>query len=145
MSGSDAVESLRKERIPDDETPSRARRSVAASQQTQWLLRAPVIPGPTGPKPSATKEGSMTETERCWLVERDYWDKNLVTLVYATPDGERAQTSQRSTTMLRRDPPTAATEVPVDDLESVTDETERERYAHEVERVREQYEPDDEI
>ena len=87
----------------------------------------------------------MTETERCWLVERDYWDKNLVTLVYATPDGERAQTSQRSTTMLRRDPPTAATEVPVEDLEPVTDETERERYAHEVERVREQYEPDDEI
>jgi len=87
----------------------------------------------------------MTETVQCWLVERDYWDKNLVTLVYATPDGERAQTSQRSTTMLRRDPPTAATEVPVEDLEQVTDEDERDRYAREVERVRDQCGPEDEI
>ncbi|WP_018257019.1 hypothetical protein [Halomicrobium katesii] len=87
----------------------------------------------------------MTETVRCWLVERDYWDKNLVTLVYATPDGERAQTSQRSTTMLRQQPPTAATEVPVEDLEPVEDSDDRERYAREVERVREQFGPDDEI
>jgi len=87
----------------------------------------------------------MTETVQCWLVERDYWDKNLVTLVYATPDGERAQTSQRSTTMLRRDPPTAATAVPVEDLEPVTDEDERDRYAREVERVREQCDPEEEI
>ena len=87
----------------------------------------------------------MTETVQCWLVERDYWDKNLVTLVYATPDGERAQTSQRSTTMLRQQPPTAATEVPIEDLEPVADDDKRERYAREVERVREQFAPDDEI
>lgn len=87
----------------------------------------------------------MTETVQCWLVERDYWDKNLVTLVYATPDGERAQTSQRSTTMLRQTPPTAATDVPVEDLEPVTERDERERYRNEVERVRSQFDPDDEI
>lgn len=87
----------------------------------------------------------MTDTVQCWLVERDYWDKNLVTLVYATPDGERAQTRQRSTTMLRQQPPTAAAEVPAEDLEPVEDEADRERYANEVERVRSQCDPDDEI
>jgi len=87
----------------------------------------------------------MTDTVQCWLVERDYWDKNLVTLVYATPDGERAQTSQRSTTMLRQKPPTAAIEVAAEDLEPVENEEERDRYEREVERVRSQYEPDDEI
>ena len=89
----------------------------------------------------------MTESEtvQCWLVERDYGGKNLVTLVYATPDGDRAQTSERSMTMLRQQPPTAATEVAVEDLEPVTDETERDRYATEVERVRSQFDPDDEI
>lgn len=87
----------------------------------------------------------MTETVQCWLVERDYWDKNLVTLVYATPDGERAQTRQRSTTMLRQQPPTAAEAVPADDLEPVEDDADRQRYVEEVERVRSQYEPDDEI
>jgi len=88
---------------------------------------------------------SESETEQCWLVERDYWDKNLVTLVYATPDGQRAQTSQRSTTMLRQKPPTAAVEVPVEDLEPVEDDDERERYAREVERVRSQFDPDEQI
>ncbi|MDZ7745336.1 MAG: hypothetical protein U5K28_01965 [Halobacteriales archaeon] len=26
---------------------------------------------------------------QCWLVERSYGSRNLITLVYATPDGER--------------------------------------------------------
>ncbi|PSP93846.1 hypothetical protein BRC91_07905 [Halobacteriales archaeon QS_4_62_28] len=87
----------------------------------------------------------MTETVQCWLVERDYGQKNLVTLVYATPDGERAQTSQRSTTMLRQRPATAAMDVPVDELQQVEDSEEREQYRREVERVRSNFDPDDEI
>ena len=86
----------------------------------------------------------MSET-RCWLVERDYWDKNLVTLVYATPDGERALTSQRSTTMLMQQPVTAAVEVADADLEPVEDPDERERYAREAERMADRYDPDDEV
>lgn len=86
----------------------------------------------------------MSET-RCWLVERDYWDKNLVTLVYATPDGERAMTSQRSTTMLLQKPVTAAVTVADDDLEAVADPDERERYAREAARMAERYDPDDEV
>ena len=86
----------------------------------------------------------MTET-RCWLVERDYGDKNLVTLVYATPDGERATTSQRSTTMLLNSAVTAAVDVPDEDLQSVDDSAERERYAREAERMIERYDPDEEV
>ena len=86
----------------------------------------------------------MSET-RCWLVERDYWDKNLVTLVYATPDGERHLTSQRSTTMLRNKPVTAAIEVAAEDLEPVDDADDRERYAREAERMADQYDPGDEV
>lgn len=85
----------------------------------------------------------MTDTVQCWLVERDYWDENLVTLVYATPDGERAQTSQQSATMLRQNPPTAAEDVSAENLEPVEDDAER--YAREVERVRSQFDPGDEI
>ena len=48
------------------------------------------------------------EGVRCWLVEREYTDKGLVTLVYAEPGGERAATMQRSSNMLARTDVTAA-------------------------------------
>ncbi|WP_225335546.1 hypothetical protein [Halomicrobium urmianum] len=85
----------------------------------------------------------MSET-RCWLVERDYWDKNLVTLVYATPDGEYQHTQQRSTQMLRQKPTTAAVDVAEDDLEPVPEE-DRERYAAEAARIAERHDPDEEV
>jgi len=86
----------------------------------------------------------MSET-RCWLVEREYGTKGLVTLVYATPDGERQKTSQRSSAMLRNAAVTAAVDVPDEDLEPVRDDAERERYAREAERMRERYDPGDEV
>lgn len=86
----------------------------------------------------------MSET-RCWLVEREYGTKNLVTLVYATPDGERHKTSQRSTAMLQQKPVTAAIDVPDEDLEPVEDPAERERYAREAERTRERNDPTDAV
>lgn len=86
----------------------------------------------------------MSET-RCWLVEREYGTKGLVTLVYATPDGERQKTSQRSSAMLRNKSVTAAVDVPEEDLEPVRDDEERERYAREAERLMEQCDPDDEV
>ncbi|MFB6073714.1 MAG: hypothetical protein ABEJ89_01730 [Haloarculaceae archaeon] len=86
----------------------------------------------------------MAET-RCWLVERDYWDEDLVTLVYATPDGERAVTLQLSTTLLVQDPPTAARTVADEDLERVADPDDRARYAREASRVAERHDPDDEV
>lgn len=85
-------------------------------------------------------------TVRCWLVERDFGSRNIVTIVYATPDGARYHQRERSATALRTGPEiTAAVDVPAADLEAVTDETTRERYATEAERTAEQYDADDPI
>ncbi|SIR92085.1 hypothetical protein [Natronorubrum thiooxidans] len=85
-------------------------------------------------------------TVECWLVEREFGDRDFVTIVYATPDGSRYQQRQRSSTALRTGPAvTAATEIPEADLEPVPDAETRERYANEVERTAERYDPDDPI
>ena len=89
----------------------------------------------------------MTEesgTVRTWLVERDYDDRGLVSVVYATPDGERALRRERSARMLQRSPTTAARDVPVPDLEPVP-VADHERYRREAERVRDRHDPDEEI
>ena len=85
------------------------------------------------------------ETEGVWLVERDYNDKGLVTLVYATPDGERAVQQHKSSTMLSKQGVTAATEVTTDKLRPVEEDDRRERYATEASRVADRNDPDDEI
>jgi hypothetical protein len=81
---------------------------------------------------------------RCWLVERDYYDKNLVTLVYATPDGTRKLTSQRSSTMLRQKPVTAAVSVEESELTAV-EADQQETYASEATRMAERHDPDDTV
>jgi hypothetical protein len=90
------------------------------------------------------KGGNEGETVRTWLVERDYDDRGLVSLVYATPDGEHALHREVSARMLRRNPTTAGREVPVADLEPVP-EADRERYRREAVRVGENHDPDEEI
>ena len=85
------------------------------------------------------------EEVRVWLVERTYTDKGLVTLVYATPDGERAVTKQRSEQMLARTEITAAADVDPDTLEPVAEAEMVARYAAEVERMRESHEPGDAV
>lgn len=84
------------------------------------------------------------ETVRCWLVDRDYWDEDILTLVYATPDGGRYYQRQLSAGLLSKIDVTAATEVPPSELEP-TDPHDRTRYATEAERVMDRYEPDDEV
>ena len=85
-------------------------------------------------------------TVQCWLVERDFDSRNIVTLVYATPDGSRYQQRERSATSLGNGPAvTAAVDIPEDELEPVPDEETKERYATEAERTAERYEPDEEI
>jgi len=56
----------------------------------------------------------MTDTERVWLVYREYTDKGLLNVVYATPDGERVLRKQRS---MNAGDPTAAVDADADDLE----------------------------
>ena len=86
------------------------------------------------------------ETVRVWLVERSYDDRNLITLVYATPDGRRARRKEQSATVLQQQGRriTAAVDVAPDALTAV-DPEDRERYAAEVERMRARHGPDEEV
>lgn len=86
----------------------------------------------------------MTETTRVWLVKRSYGsDEDLVTLVYATPDGTRQLQKQLSHQMLRRTEITAARDVETERLETVGDEQTQKRYANEATRLAETHDPDE--
>jgi hypothetical protein len=84
---------------------------------------------------------------RCWLVERTYTDRGLVDMVYATPDGSHVRRKQISTTIMRQrgSGTSAAVDVAREDLDPVDDDEVRDRYATEAARMREQYDPDDEV
>ncbi len=84
------------------------------------------------------------ETVRCWLVDRVSRDENLVTLVYATPDGERYLTKQLSFRLLSRREVTAAREVPIEKLEETPD-VDRERYATQAQSMAAEHHPDDPV
>ena len=93
-----------------------------------------------------TDSDAADGTVRCWLVERTFDDRNLVTLVYATPDGDRYQRKERSANSLGGDDAaTAAIDADPTDLEPVPDAETRERYATEAARVAESADPDDPI
>jgi hypothetical protein len=97
----------------------------------------------SGQEEAGREEAGHEDTVQCWLVHREYTDKGLVTLVYATPDGERAVTMQRSSNMLARTDVTAARDVDAADLQRVDDPDTRERYATEADRTRSNHDPDD--
>ncbi|MFC5972357.1 hypothetical protein ACFPYI_13530 [Halomarina salina] len=86
---------------------------------------------------------------RVWLVERTYSDdeQNLIILTYATPDGERDFRKERALTSFSGPgrETTAALDVSPSNLGTVSDEETRERYATEVERLRETHAPDDSV
>jgi hypothetical protein len=98
-----------------------------------------------GYKPSLVEATGMAGTEQCWLVEREYSDKGLITLVYATPDGSQSITQQRSSQMLNNVDITAAIEVEPERLTPVEDADTRERYADEVERMADRHDPDEAV
>ena len=86
------------------------------------------------------------ETVQCWLVERSsFGDERMVTLVYATPSGDRHVKQQLSPNLLRNKRVTAAMDVEADRLEPVTDDDTRERYATEAQRMADQHDPDAEV
>jgi len=83
------------------------------------------------------------ETARLWLVEREYSDKGMITLVYATTDGEKHLTKQFSEQMLTRTDVTAGLDAERDRLEMTHDE--QQRYAAEAERMAGKHDPDDAV
>lgn len=87
----------------------------------------------------------MTETIRCWLVERGYNNRDLITLKYAAPEGDRILRRELASQVVDADTVTAARDASPDDLEPVEDSETRERYAEEVERVASEHDPDDVI
>lgn len=83
---------------------------------------------------------------RVWLVERDVDQRNLVTLVYATPDGDRRYRRQLSSAALDRGATvTAATTVESADLEPVESADVRERYAAEARRIADERDPEEPV
>ena len=88
----------------------------------------------------------MDEPVRLWLVERDYDDRNLITLVYATTDGERCVRTEQSAAVMNQQGTsvTAAVDADPTDLDAV-DEADRERYAAEATRMAETCDPDEEV
>jgi hypothetical protein len=84
------------------------------------------------------------DTIRCWLVDRRSRDENLVTLVYATEDGERHLTKQLSFQLLQRRDVTAARDVPAEKLESTPAE-DRDRYATQARTMADRHDPDDAV
>ena len=85
------------------------------------------------------------DDERLWLVDRTYTDKGLVSLVYATTDGEHQLHKQRSMNMLNQVDVTAAVDADPASLDAVDDEDTRERYADEATRMAEQHDPDEAV
>jgi hypothetical protein len=82
---------------------------------------------------------------RCWLVERDYDDKGLVRLVYATEDGGRYLRKERALTSFTGPAreTRAGLEVEPSALATVSDPETRERYAEEATRMAGSHEPTD--
>lgn len=90
---------------------------------------------------------ASAETVRVWLVERTYDDRNLITLVYATVDGEQMLQKEIAATLMHRQESgaTAAIDVDPERLSATPDAETTERYAVEAARMKEQYNPDDEV
>lgn len=84
----------------------------------------------------------MSDTERVWLVFREYTDKGLLSLTYATPDGEHVHHKQRS---MNAGDPTAAIDVDTDELDAVDDPEDVRRYGDEATRMRDEHDLDDRV
>jgi hypothetical protein len=83
--------------------------------------------------------------EQLWLVDRTYTDKGMISLVYATTDGEQYLQKQRSMNMLNHVDVTAAVEADAEALDAVDDDESRERYASEATRMAEKHDPDEAV
>ncbi len=99
---------------------------------------------------SASEHTGVEQTERVWMVERTFSadSPHILVIVYATPDGSRYLQKERAFNRFGTGPGpevTAAITVESERLTPVTDAETRDRYANEVERMRERHEPDDPV
>ncbi|ESS06414.1 MAG: hypothetical protein A07HB70_01133 [uncultured archaeon A07HB70] len=89
----------------------------------------------------------MTDTAevRVWLVDREYTEKGMLTLAYATTAGDRVWRRQLSAAGLPGDGVAAARTVDPERLTTVEDPDDRARYASEAARVAERNDPESRI
>lgn len=87
--------------------------------------------------------GSNEDEVRVWLVERGYNNRDLIILKYATPSGE--EIFQKEVASQALDTVTAGRDVAPTNLAAVDEPDLQERYATEVERMKEKHEPDDPV
>lgn len=84
--------------------------------------------------------------KRLWLVERTYDDKGLISIAYATTDGESVRRIERAPIAVERSGGvTAAVDAEPETLEPVDDEALRDRYAAEATRMAERHDPDETV
>jgi hypothetical protein len=84
--------------------------------------------------------------KRLWLVDRTYDDKGLISLAYATTDGEWVRRIERAPIAVERSGGvTAAVDTDPDALEPVEDEGLRDRYAAEATRMADRHDPDETV
>lgn len=118
---------------------------VPTYQSSSTLFPSAVV----GLRMSSDETVAAEDTARVWLVERTYGDdeQNLIILTYATPDGTRDFRKERALTSFTGDHRETAVSLTVDpdNLGSVDEAATRDRYAAEVERMREQHDPDDSL
>lgn len=99
--------------------------------------------------PESGTDDASDDRIRVWLVERTFSDDelNLIILVYATTDGRRYLRKERALPSFSG--PGRATYAAVDarpsNLGTVADETTRERYATEAQRMAAAHAPDDTV
>ncbi|UHQ95163.1 hypothetical protein [Haloterrigena alkaliphila] len=84
---------------------------------------------------------SESDDVRVWLVERDYDNRDLIILTYATPDGTRTFRKELAAQAVDLDTVTAAKDVSPSDLATVDDPGVRDRYADEAARMSDKHDP----
>lgn len=91
-------------------------------------------------------ETDAADDTKVWLAERSYGvDEDLVTLVYATTDGEQCLRKQLAPNLVQKQSITAARTVPSESLEAVNDADRQDRYATEATRMKTSHDPDEAV
>lgn len=103
--------------------------------------------GTDGDRTDAEGDGRGDDPVRVWLVDREVDSRDLVTLTYATPDGERVFERVLALAVLNQQgrSVTAAREVDPERLDSVAEADRRERYAEEAARMADRHAPEDAV
>lgn len=86
----------------------------------------------------------MSEPRRLWLVDRSFDDGRIITVTYATMEGDATLTKQYNLPSISDGVPVSL-EAQSDELTHIEDEKQRTMYRDEAERVRSQHTPDDRV